>query len=265
MTAAFKDRIEAHCGKVAQYLPLGKVRNLSLLGILGHLRQLDGERLFIAIEHNDSKPLIGPLRLVALASKSLSHLCRDARLHSRTNAARTADPDNLGSVKAQFTSRIRLRAALSRAKDLRSSKSSQSLKASATRQIAFLDANLSFGVSAGGSLGHIKGVIDSLDEHGFSVRYISTKPTPTDRRGVGYVHVPPPSMLAFPAELNYYLHHYDFDRVASGSIAQQAVDFIYQRMSLHNFSGVAIARTFGVPVVVEYNGSEAWTAENLGT
>jgi glycosyltransferase involved in cell wall biosynthesis len=37
-----------------------------------------------------------------------------------------------------------------------------------------------------------------------------------------------------------------------------AVGFLYQRHSLNNFTGVALSKHLGVPLVVEYNGSETW-------
>jgi glycosyltransferase involved in cell wall biosynthesis len=264
LTAAFKERIESLHGPVERYLPVGKVRNLSLLKILSHLRQLDGDRLLIAIEHSDSKPLFGPLRLVAMASKaaSVSVVLPDGSIEPMPLSRLT--PIIYSLVKDQLAARIYLRKMLRRAKSLCDDRKQQNFNLSSTRQVVFLDANLSFGLSAGGSLGHIKGVVDSLSNHGFGIRYLSTKPMPTDKEGVEYVHVSPPSMLAFPAELNYYLHHQEFDRVASNAISQTPVDFIYQRMSLHNFSGVELARKFDVPLVLEYNGSEAWTAENWG-
>lgn len=264
LTAAFKDRIEARHGAIEQYLPVGKVRNLNLPDIFSHLRQLEGDRLLIAIEHEDSRPLIGPLRLAAMASRAAAvYVIRpDGSIEAMPLSRLLPVIWNL--AKDQLTSRIHLRTILRRANALRNNRKRQKFNTPTSREVVFLDANLSFGLSAGGSLGHIKGVVDSLSQHGFAVRYISTKPMPTDREGVEYVHVSPPSMLAFPAELNYYLHHREFVRVASNAVAQTPVDFIYQRMSLHNFSGVEIAHKFNVPLVLEYNGSEAWTAENWG-
>ena len=40
--------------------------------------------------------------------------------------------------------------------------------------------------------------------------------------------------------------------------------FIYQRYSLNHFSGVWLARSLNVPLVLEYNGSEVWIAEHWG-
>src|SRR5262249_33175745 len=39
---------------------------------------------------------------------------------------------------------------------------------------------------------------------------------------------------------------------------------IYQRASLFNYSGAYLAAKWGIPLVLEYNGSEIWVAENWG-
>jgi glycosyltransferase involved in cell wall biosynthesis len=42
------------------------------------------------------------------------------------------------------------------------------------------------------------------------------------------------------------------------------VGFIYQRLSMANYSGVVLSRRFRLPLILEYNGSEAWIARNWG-
>ena len=264
LTAAFKKRIEERFGAIEQCLPLGKVRNLSLFSILRHLRQLEGDRLLIAIEHDNSRPLIGPLRLVAMASSARAVSVISPDCSEESMPITRLIPVVWKLARDQVVSRLHLHTMLRRARVLRKIGQRRQAIGPTTRRAVFLDANLSFGLSAGGSLGHIKGVVDSLDSHGISVQYISAKPMPTDKLGVEHIRVSPPSMLAFPAELNYYMHHREFDRVASDAITRQPVDFIYQRMSLHNFSGAELAHKFNVPLVLEYNGSEAWTAEHWG-
>ena len=54
-------------------------------------------------------------------------------------------------------------------------------KAADAKTILYLDANLSFGVAAGGSVGHIKGVIDAFVGRGFAVDYLSARAMATDR------------------------------------------------------------------------------------
>src|SRR5690606_28271722 len=47
-------------------------------------------------------------------------------------------------------------------------------------------------------------------------------------------------------------------------LARGGFSFIYQRLSAANYLGVIESRRAGVPLVVEYNGSEVWVAKNWG-
>ncbi len=46
---------------------------------------------------------------------------------------------------------------------------------------------------------------------------------------------------------------------------EKSFDYIYQRMSLGNCTGVILSRFFKVPLILEYNGSEVWAARNWGS
>jgi glycosyltransferase involved in cell wall biosynthesis len=49
-----------------------------------------------------------------------------------------------------------------------------------------------------------------------------------------------------------------FENEARKHLNGRRISFIYQRYSLNNYSGLKLARYYGVPLVVEYNGSEIW-------
>jgi glycosyltransferase involved in cell wall biosynthesis len=42
----------------------------------------------------------------------------------------------------------------------------------------------------------------------------------------------------------------------------RAISFVYQRYSVHNYSGLQLARRLRVPFVLEYNGSEIWMSRH---
>ncbi|HEY9612294.1 glycosyltransferase, partial [Allocoleopsis sp.] len=46
--------------------------------------------------------------------------------------------------------------------------------------------------------------------------------------------------------------------------SQKHYSFIYQRLSIANYAGVVLSQEMKVPLVLEYNGSEAWVAKNWG-
>ena len=114
----------------------------------------------------------------------------------------------------------------------------------------------------GGSVAHIRGVIDGLVGRGLHADYVSGKAIPTSVANSRWFKVPPTDLLAIPPELNCYLFNRAFDACAEKSLRDSSYAFIYQRMSVHNFTGAALRRKLGVPLILEYNGSEAWTAAN---
>ncbi|MGH8573340.1 MAG: glycosyltransferase family 4 protein, partial [Gammaproteobacteria bacterium] len=53
------------------------------------------------------------------------------------------------------------------------------------------------------------------------------------------------------------------EEVARAAVRERA-DFVYQRYSLGSFAGIAVATRLGVPLVLEFNGSEVWAEQNWG-
>lgn len=130
---------------------------------------------------------------------------------------------------------------------------------------AFLRTDLSFGVRAGGSVGHIAGVINNLSRLGFRPIFVTTDRVPTvDPRIETHLVCASERFWSYP-ELPTFVMHDVFARTAASVLAARELGFIYQRSSLNNFSGVRLARERQVPLVLEYNGSEVWVNQHWGT
>jgi glycosyltransferase involved in cell wall biosynthesis len=128
----------------------------------------------------------------------------------------------------------------------------------------YLRTDLLYGIRSGGSVGHIAGVLNNLDAWFGMPEFLTTDDIPTvradipktvvlpDRRYLDFAEVPG---LAFNEKL------YTFARARFDA---HPPAFIYQRYSVNNFAGARLARHWGVPFVLEYNGSEIWIARNWG-
>lgn len=122
-----------------------------------------------------------------------------------------------------------------------------------------------FGVAAGGSVGHIAGVLNELVELGPAPLFLTTDDIPTVSPRVTTRRLTAPTRFRdFPHSLAL-----GYDR-ALESEAERILDrdppsFIYARYALDSYSGLRLARHFGVPFVLEYNGSEVWIQRNWGT
>jgi glycosyltransferase involved in cell wall biosynthesis len=132
------------------------------------------------------------------------------------------------------------------------------------RKVAYLKTNLWFGVKAGGSVGHVAGVINALHRTGHAVEVFANEPQPLVGPEVPTFTIEPPSLCAYPSELNLVAYHRAFLAQARVRFRTQRPEWIYQRLSTANYVGAVLSREFELPLVVEYNGSEVWIAKNWG-
>jgi glycosyltransferase involved in cell wall biosynthesis len=128
----------------------------------------------------------------------------------------------------------------------------------------YLRTDLSFGVRAGGSVGHIAGVVNQLVDAGGPPILLTTAPVPTVRTDVEVHHLSAPERFWNFRELPaLFLNDVVFAE-ALRAIAGRRVSMVYQRYSLHNFAGLRLAHHLRVPFVLEYNGSEVWMSRHWG-
>ena len=129
---------------------------------------------------------------------------------------------------------------------------------------AYFRTDLSYAVKAGGSVGHIAGVINHLREFGHTPVFVTSDRVPTVDPAIETLLVPRDERFWHYRELPAMVMHDTFLTFARDALAGRPLSFIYQRYSLHNFSGVALARERGVPLVIEYNGPESWVGRHWG-
>lgn len=123
----------------------------------------------------------------------------------------------------------------------------------------------------GGALAHFIGLINAFARLGKNCIAISGGDFSGFEKHVSFLKVPPVDGMAPPlralrsaSEINTlrmnaaYLSHMKqkFDKTKP--------EFIYQRLTIGAYCGVDLARQLGVPLVVEFNGSEVWVAANWG-
>ena len=133
-----------------------------------------------------------------------------------------------------------------------------------TAPVLYLRTDLSFGVRAGGSVGHIAGVLNALADTAGPPILLTTAPVPTVRDGIETHIVTVPEAFWNFAELPALaLNDVTMDE-ALRAVSGRAISFVYQRYSLHNYAGLQLARRLQVPLVLEYNGSEIWMSRHWG-
>ncbi|TAN56408.1 MAG: glycosyltransferase [Magnetospirillum sp.] len=120
------------------------------------------------------------------------------------------------------------------------------------------------GARVGGAVAHTVGVIKGLVSCGLTVEGVSA---------VGQGMVPSSVRLqpldvikvhGLPTEANLFRHHRRITQQVFHQTKAGGVAFVYQRLTLGTYPGVRLARRLGVPLVLEYNGSEVWVMRNWG-
>jgi glycosyltransferase involved in cell wall biosynthesis len=264
VTRGFNERIIKLCGPVDAYYDAARLRKLAISAAIRELRNLRADKLVIALESEIATALSAPLSIAAALTRAnaIAVIWPDLRVETigRFSALR-----NLLRLALDTTaSRRSLARQLREGTAMKQSPMPRRVAWTRGARILYLDANISLGTPVGGSIGHTAGGIEGFLDHSFEVDYASLKPLPVRRQGARWLKLQPGTLLAYPSELNYYGYAEVIEDKIVPLHKANPWSFIYQRFSLHNFTGPRLGRTLNVPVVVEFNGSEAWASENWG-
>lgn len=116
------------------------------------------------------------------------------------------------------------------------------------------------GLQVGGSVTHTTGVINGFGDNGIDVEVLAAeRPIGTER--AGFIQVPPRRVLQLVRGLTYT----DYTEPLLQAAAGRAADFVYQRYQLGSYAGLELARRLDVPLVLEFNGPEAWVERHWGS
>jgi glycosyltransferase involved in cell wall biosynthesis len=262
LSGGYRRELELATGGTPVYLTLPELRRLPLPEIARAVRRGRGERCILAIEDPSSYGVLPVLETLAAftgaARVEVAH--PDLRLEpvSRLRAAAALPPLAGATVGGRYA----LRRARRELRALRAATRIDVPVDPAPAEILYVNPNLWFGLKAGGSVGHVAGVVNALSRRGVAMTLASASEPVLIDDDVTFVPIPPPTPFALPFAVNGpRLQHRlrgDLARVATGA------DAIYQRHAVNSYIGVQLSRDRGVPLVLEYNGSEVWAAEHWG-
>jgi glycosyltransferase involved in cell wall biosynthesis len=262
LSSQYRRQFEESIGSAPRYLQISELRRQSLTQMIRALRGLRAERLFLPIEHVESNAILPVLELVASIATAerievVSPTLKRAQV-SRLRAFSSLTRLLAASVASGWGA---LRSRVELGKLMRTERMLPNT--SREHRALYLKTNLWYGVKAGGSVGHIAGVVDALASHGYEVDFAATE-APETAKAYNFIGIRPPTSLGLPSELNYYRFHHSFVEQARKLIFNKRYSFLYQRMSLANYAGVTLSRIAKIPLILEYNGSEAWIAKHWG-
>ncbi|MBV9083682.1 MAG: glycosyltransferase family 4 protein [Acidobacteriaceae bacterium] len=262
LSADFRRKLEETKGAAPNYLSMPELRTLPPLKMVERLRDLGAQSLSIPVEDENTRVILPLLKILAgisdartieVVNPDLSSE-RITRWNSVQSALALLSASGAGYASL-LSSRFEL-ASLLKAPRI-------DVKGSGSNKALYLNANLWFGVKAGGSVGHVAGVANGLLKAGFGVDFASAGPNRMVSEQAGYIPLVPET-FGMPFETNYYRFSRHVASTLDDLTRTRNYSFIYQRMSVCNYSGVLLSRRHRVPLILEYNGSEAWVAKNWG-
>jgi glycosyltransferase involved in cell wall biosynthesis len=264
LTDKFKLEITAILGASISYFLINELRENGFGCLIKTLFSIRSERLLIAVEDENSDALLPIISLIAFCTRAKKIEVIDSDSH----VTRLSRFNIIILAWQLFVASIQCRLALIKAKrevaHFTKKEVEKRVCDSVENNVLYINANLWFGVKAGGSVGHIAGVINALDKLKHKVHYATVSGNDLIKDAVNVNLLSPPSMFGVPSELNLYRNSQLVTKQIVSIFSGQKFKFIYQRMSLANYVGVVVADYFKVPLILEYNGSEAWIAKNWG-
>lgn len=130
--------------------------------------------------------------------------------------------------------------------------------------ILYMRTDLWYGVKAGGSIGHVAGVIDGFVRNRVAVRILSWERPPLVDPSLKLITILPGRYFTNDRELALLAYN---GRLVSGiaRLAGELIpDAVYARYSLDCWAPVSISEMYQIPLILEYNGSEVWIEKHWG-
>ncbi len=257
----FRESFESKVGCNPEYFTVSDLRKLALPEMLIKLRSLKCNIIYVVLEDTNSGSTLSVLKILAsipparlreIVLPDFSRI-RLSRFDGLISTARIIFA-SIASVWSAVACNVQLRWLIKQR--------ITNVTLRSTGNVMHLNANLWVGFQAGGSIGHVAGVANALLGKGYGVDCYSATGKGMISKSANYSRVSL-STYGVPFELNNYrFHRYLVNRLQK--IEKRKYTFIYQRMSLGNYTGVNLSRRWRVPLVLEYNGSEAWIAKHWG-
>jgi glycosyltransferase involved in cell wall biosynthesis len=129
--------------------------------------------------------------------------------------------------------------------------------------VAFFRTDFYGHVNVGGSFTHTRGFLDGLEELGHTYFAVASGDLPL-RAGARMYHVPYSSLFRNLPEILSIAYNRKLLREARSILKKEKPAFLYHRHSEFNYTTSILAREFGIPLVLEFNGSEVWVKKNWG-
>jgi glycosyltransferase involved in cell wall biosynthesis len=117
------------------------------------------------------------------------------------------------------------------------------------------------GAHVGGAAAHTSGVINGFVHAGVDVRVVAPERPAGIAEGATVIEAPPRRIF----QLVHWGTLIDYSEQQADVGAAHRADVVYQRYALGSYAGLELARRLGVPLILEFNGSEIWAEQQWGS
>lgn len=264
LSGAYRGRLEQTIAADVRFMTLAELRQRPLRALPGYLRSLRIGALYIALEANAERAYLPMLLVLSLfaGAGSVNLLEPDA------GPRRVSPLERLRALVSLLGACVVGQGALLLSRwelALLCSRRRSAVGALSTDPVLYLMPGPMAGVKAGGAVAHVTGVVNALVRAGKAVDFVSCTSLGLTGSGMTVHEMQPLETLALPSETNLYGHNRRFVRQVLSRFNRGRAGFVYSRMTLGNYAGVMVSRALGLPLVLEYNGSEVWISRTWGT
>lgn len=263
LSRQFQERLERALGLAPTYVSVLQLRRLPPPEMVRALRRLRSDRCLLPLEDIGSMPLVPILHAIAaLSAPTRIELVYPDFQRQRLPAWRAGS--SASRVAVVSARNIRAASVCRRELGRLLVEDRVEPRTRDARRILYLNGNLWFGVKAGGSVGHVAGVANGLARARNHVEFAATAEAPLLDGAVKFHLLRSPRTFGMPYEHNKYRFQRQMVPQLRRIVAASRPALIYERMSMSTYGGVIASRSTRLPLILEYNGSEAWIAEHWG-
>lgn len=199
LSKPYRARLEGVLGGAPSYRVLGELRQAGMAALIRQLWAIRAERLCVAFEDPSTRALLPVMRILAALTRAGRFEVVDESL----------DVQRFGRVSALGASILLVWESVLAACSVACAKVElarlqreprQPARAGGPRRVGYLNCNLWFGVKAGGSVGHISGVVNALADLGYEVEFFTVGGRLMVDERARLRALAAPQMLAMPFE-----------------------------------------------------------------
>jgi glycosyltransferase involved in cell wall biosynthesis len=263
LPAEMRARVAASLERPVEFLDLATLRRAGIASAVRELRSKPRDAVVAVATETDRRFLGDTVLLAALVTPADRHLQwvdgvprGTGRLAIPGLAARMALGTGLGGLALLQNRAIADRVVRDRG---------PRRTADGVERCLYLKPTLQFGLQVGGSVAHVAGVANAMAAEGLDVEMLANDAQPMVAPEVRQHAVRPSFLPGYPFELNSHRYHQVFFAAAEARARAWRPQVIYQRYVLNDLTGPRLRRELGIPLVLEFNGSEVWVQRHWGS